>query len=45
MAIARDHAAMPAHAHLNLLGWVLLFLFSLYDRPNPALDVSRVTLV
>src|SRR3954464_7783691 len=45
MAIARDHAAMPAHAHLNLLGWVSLFLFGLYYRLHPALDVSRLALV
>ena len=45
MAMARDHAAMPAHAHLNLLGWVSLFLFGLYYRLNPALDVSRLALV
>src|SRR3954453_4850367 len=45
MAVARDHAAMPAHAHLNLLGWVSLFLFGLYYRLNPALDVSRLALV
>src|SRR3954452_20475496 len=45
MAIARDHATMPAYAHLNLLGWVSLFLFGLYYRLNPALDVSRLALV
>ena len=45
MAIARDHAVTPAHAHLNLLGWVSLFLFGLYYRLNPALDVSRLALV
>src|SRR3954452_23538892 len=45
MAVARDHAVMPAHAHLNLLGWVSLFLFGLYYRLNPALDVSRLALV
>jgi len=45
MAMARDHAVMPAHAHLNLLGWVSLFLFGLYYRLNPALDVSRLALV
>src|SRR5215204_2447715 len=45
MAIARDHSVMPAHAHLNLLGWVSLFLFGLYYRLNPALDVSRLALV
>ncbi len=42
MAIARDHSVMPAHAHLNLLGWVSLFLFGIYYRLNPALDVSRL---
>jgi hypothetical protein len=26
MAISQDHSALPAHAHLNLLGWVTLFL-------------------
>jgi hypothetical protein len=41
MGISRDHAAMPAHAHLNLLGFVLLFLFGLYYRLHPALDRSR----
>ncbi len=42
MAIARDHAAMPAHAHLNLLGWVSLFLFGIYYERRPALDRSRL---
>jgi len=32
MAISGDHAAMPAHAHLNLLGWVSLFLFGIFDH-------------
>src|ERR1700710_2765024 len=38
MAISHDHSAMPAHAHLNLLGWVSLFLFGVYYRPHPLLD-------
>ncbi|MEH2512027.1 peptidoglycan/LPS O-acetylase OafA/YrhL [Nitrobacteraceae bacterium AZCC 1564] len=38
MAISHDHAAMPAHAHLNLLGWVSLFLFGIYYRLHPLLD-------
>jgi cbb3-type cytochrome oxidase subunit 1 len=42
MAISQDHSAMPAHAHLNLLGWVSLFLFGLFYRLHPALDVSRI---
>jgi hypothetical protein len=44
MAISEDHAAMPAHAHLNLLGWVSLFLFGLFYRLHPALEASRLAL-
>lgn len=40
MAISNDHSAFPAHAHLNLLGWVSLFLFGIYYRLNPRLDES-----
>ena len=45
MAMMRDHAIMPAHAHLNLLGWVSLFLFGVYYHLNPSLDSSRLALV
>ena len=45
MAIAQDHSVMPAHAHLNLLGWVSLFLFGIYYRLHPAADASRLALV
>ncbi len=38
MAISGDHSAMPAHAHLNLLGWVSLFLFGIYYRLRPSLE-------
>ena len=38
MAISQDHSAFPAHAHLNLLGWVSLFLFGIYYRLHPSLD-------
>ena len=41
MAISEDHSAMPAHAHLNLLGWVSLFLFGIYYRLHPALEDAR----
>lgn len=44
MAISQDHSAFPAHAHLNLLGWVSLFLFGIYYRPHPSLDQSRAAL-
>jgi hypothetical protein len=45
MAASHDHSLMPAHAHLNLLGWVSLFLFGLYYERRPALDMKRLALV
>jgi drug/metabolite transporter (DMT)-like permease len=42
MGISNDHAAFPAHAHLNLLGFVSLFLFGFYYRMHPSLDRSRI---
>ena len=45
MAIAQDHAVMPAHAHLNLLGWVSLFLFGIYYRLHAELEASRLALI
>jgi peptidoglycan/LPS O-acetylase OafA/YrhL len=42
MAISGDHSAHPAHAHLNLLGWVCLFLFGIYYRLHPALERNRL---
>ena len=45
MAISQDHSAMPAHAHLNLLGWVCLFLFGIFYHLHPAIDRSRTALM
>jgi hypothetical protein len=45
MAASQNHAIMPAHAHLNLLGWVSLFLFGIYYERRPALDTSRLALI
>ena len=42
MAISQDHSTFPAHAHLNLLGWVSLFLFGIYYHLHPALDRARL---
>lgn len=36
MGIRQDFLLGPAHAHLNLIGGVLLFLFGLYYRLIPA---------
>src|SRR5882724_10474775 len=35
MGIRQDFTLMPAHAHLNLLGFVALFLAALYYRTVP----------
>ncbi|HWM48896.1 MAG TPA: hypothetical protein VNR11_18495 [Xanthobacteraceae bacterium] len=45
MAASHDHAVMPAHAHLNLLGWVSLFLMGIFYRLHPALDATRAALI
>jgi cbb3-type cytochrome oxidase subunit 1 len=45
MAISGNHAAIPAHTHLNLLGWVSLFLFGIFYHLHPSIDRSRVAIV
>jgi hypothetical protein len=40
MGIAHDFTLSPAHAHLNLLGWVTLALYGLIHRAYPALSRS-----
>ncbi len=45
MAISENHSAFPAHAHLNLLGWVSLFLFGIFYHLHPSLDASRAARV
>ncbi len=35
MGIRQDFVLAPAHAHFNLIGGVLLFLFGLYYRLGP----------
>jgi hypothetical protein len=42
MGISQDFALAPAHAHLNLVGGVLLFLFGLYYRLIPAAGTSTL---
>lgn len=41
MGISGDHATLAAHAHLNLLGWVSLFLFGIYYRLHPWLEDAK----
>ena len=45
MAATHNHSVLPAHAHLNLLGWVSLFLIGIYYKLHPSLDVSRAALL
>jgi hypothetical protein len=42
MGVQQNFVLAPAHAHLNLIGGVLLFLFGLYYRVVPA--AGRTTL-
>ena len=42
MGIKQDFALGPAHAHLNLVGGVLLFLFGLYYRLVPSAGTSTL---
>jgi hypothetical protein len=45
MGIQQDFTLAPAHAHLNLVGGVLLFLFGLYYRLVPAAGNSSLAKV
>lgn len=45
MAMSGDHSAMPAHAHLNLLGWVSLFLFGIFYHLHPVIDHNHAARV
>lgn len=40
MAASHNHALAPGHAHINLIGWVSLFLIGLFYERRPQLDKS-----
>jgi hypothetical protein len=42
MAISHDHLLAPAHAHLNLVGWVTLALYGVYYRLTPPANNGRL---
>ncbi len=44
MAISGEHLQKPAHAHVNLLGWVTLFLYGVYYRLNPEIDPTKLAI-
>ena len=45
MGIEQDFVLAPAHAHFNLIGGVMLFLFGLYYRLVPAAGTSALAKV
>lgn len=45
MAISQDHNAFPAHAHINLLGWVTSSIFGTYYALNPAKAQRKLAMV
>jgi hypothetical protein len=45
MGIQQSFVLAPAHAHLNLIGGVLLFLFGLYYRLIPAAGATTLAKV
>ena len=42
MGIGGDFTYAPAHAHLNLVGWVTLSLYGLMHRAYPALATAKL---
>lgn len=45
MAISGDHGAFPAHAHINLLGWVTSAIFGGYYALNPEKAERKLAMV
>jgi hypothetical protein len=45
MGVAQNFTLASAHAHLNLIGGVLLFLCGFYYRENPIIGSSRLAVV
>lgn len=42
MAISNNHESFPGHAHLNLLGWVSLFMMGVFYHLHPRIDATRL---
>ncbi len=45
MGISGNHSTYPAHAHLNLLGWVSSAIFGIYFALNPAKAGGRLPMI
>lgn len=44
MGISGDHSPAPAHAHLNLLGWVSSAIFGIYYALNPLKATGKLAM-
>ena len=42
MAASHNHSLFPAHAHMNLLGWVTMGVFAFFYRLWPAAGETKV---
>ena len=42
MAASHDHSVFPAHAHMNLLGWVSMGVFAFFYRLWPAAAATKL---
>jgi hypothetical protein len=42
MGVSGEHSALAAHAHLNLLGFVALFLIGIFFRLNPMVESNAL---
>ncbi len=45
MGTREDFTLAPVHAHLNLVGWVTMFLFGLWYRGAPAVATTTIASV
>ena len=45
MAMSHDHAQMPTHAHIMVLGWVMSSVFAFFYHLVPAARASRLAQV
>ncbi|NQV46021.1 MAG: cytochrome-c oxidase [Rhodospirillales bacterium] len=45
MAASMDHSQMPTHAHLNLLGFVSMFLFGIFYKLYPQATEGKLPVV
>jgi cbb3-type cytochrome oxidase subunit 1 len=45
MGVTQDHSLSPAHAHLNLLGWVTLAIMGMFYAQAPSLAGRKLAWV